>query len=181
LAAFMLHWRGMGELARKSLRAVCAATMFVAVAFVLIVPLLRASESSVLVRLGLFGHLTCTPFCHQLPERCFWLAGYPMPLCARCFGIVSGSVLGLIAWLFWPGNDLPRLRQLFWVAVAIVFSDWLLNYAGLYKVDLLRWATGALIGACGSLVVMQGLDAEVRRGSCPKRYEVFECTSSSAQ
>jgi uncharacterized membrane protein len=39
--------------------------------------------------------------CHQRPERSFWIAGAPMPVCARCTGLYAsaafGSVLALAA------------------------------------------------------------------------------------
>jgi uncharacterized membrane protein len=39
--------------------------------------------------------------CHQRPERSFWIAGAPMPVCARCTGLYAsaafGSVLALTA------------------------------------------------------------------------------------
>lgn len=36
------------------------------------------------------------PFCHQIKERCFFLAGQPLAVCARCFGIMVGFLLSLI-------------------------------------------------------------------------------------
>lgn len=35
-------------------------------------------------------------FCHRLPERSLTIFGYTLPLCARCTGIVIGSILALI-------------------------------------------------------------------------------------
>ncbi len=35
-------------------------------------------------------------FCHRLPERSLTIFGYTMPLCARCTGIVIGSIMALI-------------------------------------------------------------------------------------
>lgn len=31
--------------------------------------------------------------CHHRPERTFWLLGYPMTICARCFGFYLGCIL----------------------------------------------------------------------------------------
>ena len=37
--------------------------------------------------------------CHQRPERSFHLAGVPLPVCARCFGLyLSGAAGALAAW-----------------------------------------------------------------------------------
>lgn len=49
-------------------------------------------------------YATFSPFCHQLPERCFWLWSQPLPLCGRCLGILSGFFLGTILY--------PMLRSL---------------------------------------------------------------------
>lgn len=38
--------------------------------------------------------------CHQNALRCFWLLGYPMALCARCFGIYVGTILMLLFLVF---------------------------------------------------------------------------------
>jgi uncharacterized membrane protein len=44
--------------------------------------------------------------CHQRPERSFYLAGAPMPVCARCFGLyASGAVAALGAWAIVPRHD----------------------------------------------------------------------------
>ena len=32
--------------------------------------------------------------CHQLPERSFFIGNYQMPMCARCFGILCGYIIG---------------------------------------------------------------------------------------
>ena len=34
--------------------------------------------------------------CHQRPERCFWIAGKPMVICSRCFGVYLGLLIGFI-------------------------------------------------------------------------------------
>lgn len=38
--------------------------------------------------------------CHQRPERSFWIAGRPMPVCARCAGLYLAAPLGL-AFVVW--------------------------------------------------------------------------------
>jgi uncharacterized membrane protein len=34
--------------------------------------------------------------CHQRPERSFWIAGAPMPVCARCTGLYASAALGSV-------------------------------------------------------------------------------------
>jgi len=38
--------------------------------------------------------------CHGIPGRCFYLAGVPMPICARCTAIYAGLLAGI--GIFWP-------------------------------------------------------------------------------
>ena len=40
-----------------------------------------------------------TPFCHQLPDRCYYLQGLPLPVCSRCLGFYTGFFLSS---LFYP-------------------------------------------------------------------------------
>ena len=38
--------------------------------------------------------------CHQLPDRSFHLAGFQLPVCARCMGIYAGVSCGMAyAWM----------------------------------------------------------------------------------
>jgi len=62
------------------------------ISLVILAPLLRP-------RLPQFSaslYAAFAPFCHQLPERCFWLGQAPLALCGRCFGIISGFFLGVV-------------------------------------------------------------------------------------
>src|SRR4029453_5406976 len=36
----------------------------------------------------------CAFICHQIPERSFHLAGFQLPVCARCLGIYVGVASG---------------------------------------------------------------------------------------
>ncbi len=38
----------------------------------------------------------CSKCCHQMPERSFFIHGYQMPVCSRCFGMIIGHICGLI-------------------------------------------------------------------------------------
>ncbi|MGQ9470854.1 MAG: DUF2085 domain-containing protein [Candidatus Aminicenantales bacterium] len=58
----------------------------------ILAPLLRPGNPDLAASI----YATFAPFCHQLPARCFWLRSYPLPLCGRCLGILSGFFLGTI-------------------------------------------------------------------------------------
>jgi uncharacterized membrane protein len=42
-----------------------------------------------------FGSLIC----HQRPERSFFWAGHPFPVCARCTGIYLSGAVALLLWV----------------------------------------------------------------------------------
>jgi uncharacterized membrane protein len=99
------------------------------------------------------------PFCHQLPDRSFALAGVPFALCHRCFGVVAGLAAGAVAApalarLLDPagGRGLPALA----VAAVPMALDWLLDVAGVWtNTPVSRFATGVVFGlAAGALLVL---------------------------
>jgi uncharacterized membrane protein len=61
--------------------------------------------------------------CHQLPERSFFLAGSPLPVCARCTGLYLGGLCGIGAWLLskiarrWRAFSVSGSRALRLVAI----------------------------------------------------------------
>lgn len=75
-----------------------AATAWVAA--LLWAPALRQPPTSALApvfTLALYGGGAV--ICHQKPERSFTRAGVPLPVCARCFGLYLGGLLGVVAWV----------------------------------------------------------------------------------
>ena len=73
--------------------------------------------------------------CHQNAERSFHRNGVPYPVCARCLGLYTGAVLGVIGWAVVAGmKPVPRptaaralqphvLRPaIIWVAVPTLIS-----------------------------------------------------------
>lgn len=88
--------------------------------------------------------------CHQIPERAFWLAGHPLGVCARCFGIYAGFA---VAVLLYPlarslrRTDAPRRE---WLIIALLPTaiDFTLGITGLWaNTHLSRSLTGAWLGA----------------------------------
>ena len=50
--------------------------------------------------------------CHQRPERSFHLAGTPLPVCARCFGLyASGTVAAVTALVLAAGKGVRGWRH----------------------------------------------------------------------
>jgi uncharacterized membrane protein len=87
--------------------------------------------------------------CHQLPERSWRLAGRQLPVCIRCTCIYFGCLAGLIA------ARKPNAR-LFKLAVAVTAGEFLLAHV-LFDSQLLRAATGALLGLTAAPIVREGI------------------------
>jgi len=63
-----------------------------------------------------------SPTCHQIPERCLWLFGHPLAVCARCFGIYAGFLGGLGLYPFLRGfrsTAPPKVRTIVLVSIPI--------------------------------------------------------------
>lgn len=72
-----------------------------------------------------FLYVLFAPFCHQIPARCFQLAGFPMAVCARCFGIYAGFGAGLILYPFRRGfRDVrpPAMRAFLLISGSIAID-----------------------------------------------------------
>ncbi|MBN1193750.1 MAG: DUF2085 domain-containing protein [Methanomicrobiaceae archaeon] len=126
--------------------------------------------------------------CHQMPERSYALAGIPMPLCERCFGILLGmTALAGAALIVRPrrgffayaGGFLPKTRhpRLLVIATGICLGlpmviDGTLQLATPYdSTAIVRTVTGFLygIGQAGFLLaVVAGADARIERWRHPE-------------
>jgi uncharacterized membrane protein len=98
--------------------------------------------------------------CHQIPERSVWLDGRPMAVCARCFGIYFGYLLGLIVYPF-SGRlarvDNPRRIGLI-LALVPLGVDFIGGYTGLFHNSATsRVITGMIAGGAGVPYTMPGL------------------------
>ncbi len=86
--------------------------------------------------------------CHQMPDRSFFYRGYQFPLCARCTGVVTGTVAALLAFFFWQAP--PALCLSF---CGVMLLDWLLQRVGvLMSTNYRRLLTG-LCGGFGCMTL----------------------------
>lgn len=87
--------------------------------------------------------------CHQRPERCFWIFGAPVAVCARCLGIYLGAVVGLLL------QTSRRIAfQLLIAAAALNILDWLTEAVGLHGNWMtVRFVLGLALGVAGGLLV----------------------------
>lgn len=97
-----------------------------------------------------FIYAVFAPFCHQRPDRCFFAAGFPLAVCARCLGIYLGFLAGTIAFP-WLGRrfraGIPGGRPLIALTLPIGI-DAAGNLLGLWASgNAVRLATGLVWGS----------------------------------
>jgi uncharacterized membrane protein len=114
---------------------------------------------------GAVAYGLCAFICHQIPERSFHLAGFQLPVCARCLGIYLGVSGGVAyAWLRpitgramlpTPARDFRRLAV---VAAAPTVLTVALEAAGAWHpANATRAIAGLPLGVLVGLVVMTAL------------------------
>jgi uncharacterized membrane protein len=115
--------------------------------------------------------------CHQLPERSFYLAGFQLPVCARCLGIYFGAACGAaLAWMRSRRgeNSLPvppaTGRLLAFAAAAPTLLTVALEAAGLwYPSNFVRAYAGFPLGVVVAFVVVNPLATLHYRECAPPR------------
>ena len=109
-----------------------------------------------------FPYIIGSAICHQRPERSFWIADAPMPVCARCTGLYAsaafGSVLALAAvhgslWTSKLGSS-RRVRLALAVAAVPTAITLVVEWLGLASPSpLVRAAAAVPIGAAAGWIV----------------------------
>ena len=137
------------------------------VALLVATPVVPGTLGAVVYGLGSF-------ICHQIPERSFHLAGFQLPVCARCLGLYAGVAAGVVGrhWLV-PARttlralEVPRkARWLAGVAAVPTLLTLALETFGLWiPSNLVRAVAGVPFGAVVGLVVMSALPT-LHYGEC---------------
>ncbi len=118
-------------------------------ALILLAPYLESVGSHDLAGLLYFFF---KPTCHQMAERSFIIFGYPMAVCARCFGIYAGFLAAALLYPFILPVDNRKIpsKWLLLLAVAPMGLDGGIQLLTSYESNnILRLITGAVCG--GSL------------------------------
>lgn len=130
---------------------------FIFVGLVVVAPLAQANGMQ---WLSFTVYETFSHVCHQTPERSFYVAGYPLAVCARCTGLYVGFAAAVA---FYPvmtslkRTDTPERKWLF-IAVAPLAIDFALGFFGVWEnTHLSRSLTGALLGAVSVVFILPGL------------------------
>lgn len=89
--------------------------------------------------------------CHQQPDRSFWLLGYPIALCCRCYGFYLGVIISTIFAFF---NKLNLNLKLVIILIIISIIDIVINYV--LKVNtgnITRFIIGIIMGFLFTVVL----------------------------
>jgi uncharacterized membrane protein len=101
-----------------------------------------------------FGHV-----CHQIPERSFYIVGYPLAVCARCTGLYVGFAGVLVSYPLLTSlrrTHTPERKWLF-IAAAPLGIDFALDLVDIWRnTHTSRFLTGAFLGAISVLFILPG-------------------------
>lgn len=104
-------------------------------------------------------------FCHGIPDRCFFLWGVPMPICARCTAIYIGLFAGLLAFAAMPWLPEEPLRMVMYAAVLPLAVDGITQLLHLrMSNNTLRFGTGLVAGLAFGLWVLSAIEKPERNG-----------------
>ena len=116
--------------------------------------------------------------CHQIPERSFHLAGFQVPVCARCLGIYAGAaVVASLHVLSSVREDSSRWRMLsarsargvFLIGALPTLATVALESVGVWQgTNIVRALAGVALGVAGALVVMSAV-ATLHYSGCQRR------------
>ena len=97
--------------------------------------------------------------CHQMPERSFHVSGFPLAVCARCFGMYVGCGLGILLYPLLRPLARPEAPWRGWLLAAALPTavDFALGLLGIWpNTHLSRFVTGALLGAVAAFYIVPG-------------------------
>ncbi len=95
--------------------------------------------------------------CHQLPYRSFFVFGHQMSVCARCFGIYTGWLVGLIIYPFvWKVTNYKTPNKWYLIIALLPMAiDGTTQLIGLREsFNELRLFTGLLAGFVGVFYIV---------------------------
>ena len=129
------------------------------IALIVTAPLIIGREG-IQGKTGILIYGFFSPLCHQLDDRCFHIAGYKFAVCARCFSIYSGFLLGTILYPLFYRKNFLKMPGLHFLAAAtvIIILDVLLDYSDILKNSFLsRSLSGGLAGLITAFFIVPGL------------------------
>jgi len=138
--------------------------MVLIVSLIVVAPVAAASGHSEIAE-GIYRGFGI--FCHQRPDRSYFIEGHKLAVCSRCTGLYAGFAFTL---LIYPllrslrSATTPPRRVLFLAAVPLLV-DFSLTFFGIWEnTHTSRLLTGALLGSVTVFYVMPGIAELSLRG-----------------
>jgi len=99
--------------------------------------------------LSLLIYSIYSQICHQLPERSYYIFNHKIGVCARCFGIYTGALLGMLIYPFVRRLDNFKIPNRWYLILALLPMgvDGTTQLLGLREsFNELRFITGFIVG-----------------------------------
>jgi uncharacterized membrane protein len=135
-------------------------------AAILLAPLAIASDRAAVAAGAVGLYATGARICHQRPERCFWIHGRPMPVCARCAGLYAGAGFAAPFALIWAAQLSGRRARVIAAAAALpTLVTWTLEMAGLaHPSNIVRFVAAVPLGLVAAWLVLSTMSDGPRHG-----------------
>jgi uncharacterized membrane protein len=145
------------------------------ISLIFVAPVAMASGHADVAK-GIYGAFAI--FCHQLPERSYFIDGHQFAVCSRCTGIYGGFALILLLYPIVRSLKNPVTPPATWLLFAAIplAIDFSVNFFGFWQnTHTSRLLTGAILGGAVVFYVMPGiidLSLRFRRTPSPPKTRV---------
>ncbi len=104
-------------------------------------------------------------FCHQSPDRSFWIAGQALPFCQRCAGFYAGAVTAAMFFASF-GRRQRGLAPMWLIVLNVLFvlAMGVFGFSLIEQPPLGRYATGAAFGS--AIVILSWPFVLARLAAC---------------
>ncbi len=94
--------------------------------------------------------------CHQLPDRCFYFRGKPMPFCSRCLGCSIGHIISFITLIF---GCLPSFLIAIFLIIPLALDWSIQRFFGILSNNHRRLITGILGGFGVGVIIWRSAES----------------------